>query len=426
MIELLVILLIILLLFAFPIFLVLLVPTIAVLLIYFPHLPTYIVAQRMISGVSPFVLVAIPLFIFMAEIIKKGDSANRLTNMVLKIVGHTPGGLAQAYTGSCILFGAVSGSTQATVAAIGGTMHPTLLKKGYSEAFTLALIVNSSDVAILIPPSVVMIMYGVVTGASVGEMFIAGVGPGVALGLAFMTYTYFYAKYRKLPLEKKATFKEILVAMKNSLWAFGFPIIIIGGIYSGSISPTEAAAVAVVYAIFLETVVYKKVKLREIPALALQTGKITAVIYVIVAAGMALSWLITVARIPQTLQMALMGPHPSALEVILWSNLFFFVALMFVSPMSAIIVLTPLFYKIALTAGVDPIHLGILITLNAAIGSATPPFGVDLFTACAIFNKSLRQVAAGVFPFIGMGVVVLLLLTFFPGLALFLRDLAFR
>lgn len=426
MMTLLMVLLLILLLLAFPMFLVLLLPTIAVLLIYFPHLPTFIVAQRMISGVSPFVLVAIPLFIFMAEVIKKGESANRLINFVLKLVGHAPGGLAQAYTGSCILFGAVSGSTQATVAAIGGTMYPMLMKKGYSERFTLALIVNSSDVAILIPPSVVMIMYGVVTGASVGELFIAGIGPGLALGLSFMIYTYFYAKIKKLPVEKKATLKEIASATKESVWAFGFPLIIIGGIYTGSISPTEAAAAAAVYAIFLEVLIYKKVKLREIPRLALQTGRITGVIYIIVAAGMALSWLITVARVPHKLQMAVMGPNPSALEVMMWCNLFFFVALMFVSPMSAIVVLTPLFYDTAMAAGVDPVHLGMLITLNAAIGSATPPFGVDLFTACAIFNKPLKNVVKGTPPFIAIGVTVLLILTFYPGLALFLRDLAFR
>ena len=177
---------------------------------------------------------------------------------------------------------------------------------------------------------------------------------------------------------------------------------------------------------WLNALFIRKVKLSDIPACALRTGHITGIIYVIVAAGMALSWLITVAQVPQVLKMALMGPNPSAIEVMLWCNLFFFVALMFVSPASAIFVLTPLFYETAMAAGVDPIHLGVLITLNCAIGSATPPFGVDIFTACAIFKEPYKEVIRGVFPFIVLEVIVLLILTYFPSITLVLRDLLFR
>ena len=202
------------------------------------------------------------MFIFMAEIIKKGESANRLIALVLKFVGYMAGGLAQAYTVSCMIFGAVSGSTQATLAALGGPMYPMFLKKGYSKTFTLALLIVVNDTAVLIPPSVPMILYGVVTGASVAELFVSGIIPGIVLGFAFMGYSYAYAKMKNLPREEKAGFREIAVATKRSLWALGFPVIIIGGIYSGLMSPTEAAAAAAVYAIVVECFIYQEGKVK--------------------------------------------------------------------------------------------------------------------------------------------------------------------
>ncbi|KAA3630399.1 MAG: TRAP transporter large permease [Proteobacteria bacterium] len=415
--------LVLLLVLGFPMFIVMLLPSLMALPIYYGHIPDFTLVQRAISGVVPFPLVAIPLFIFAADISMKGQMSKRLINLAEKLVGHKTGGFAQTTVLSSIIFGAVSGSTQATVAAIGSNIYPTMLERGYKRSFTMALVINSSNVAQLIPPSIFMIVYGVITGTSIAALFIAGLIPGITLGLGYMMYSWWWAKKYKIPRTERATVKEIGKAAKEALGPLGFILIIIGGIYGGIFTPTEAAAAAVAYSMFLELIIYRALRIRDIGRIALGSSVTMAMLLILVGGSEAFIWLLTVARVPHEVTTLLHNINPSPILFLLIINVVFFLVLMVFNPISAMIVLTPLLMPMAQHLGIDPVHLGILITLNAAIGSATPPFGVDIFTACAIFRQPYHVVISGVTPFIAIGVGVLVFLTFTEDLVLFLPRL---
>ncbi len=414
-----------LLLLGFPMFVVLLLPTLATLNIFFPFLESYDVINKIIAGVSPFPLVAIPLFIYAADIMMEGKMSERLIDFTKKLVGHMPGGLAHTTTLACGLFGAISGSTQAAVAAIGSNMRPVLMKKGYDESFSTALIINASDLAQLIPPSIFMIMFGVITGASIAALFIAGIVPGILLGLAFMAYSSWWAKKNDIKLEPRPTMSELFQSFIRAAGPLGLVFIIIGGIYSGAFSPSEAAAIAVGYNIVFEVLIYRKIKFKDLYRIAFGSAIVTALVYILVGAASAFGWMITLAHIPELVTNFLVSFSNSKIAFLFIMNAVFFIALMLINPLSAMVILTPLFFPLAQTYGVDPLHMGALITLNAAIGSATPPFGTDIFTAVAIFDVKYETVLEGVPPFLIAGIIVLVLVTLFPFLSTFLPNLAF-
>ncbi|MDO5529512.1 MAG: TRAP transporter large permease [Paracoccus sp. (in: a-proteobacteria)] len=382
--------------------------------------------QQMIAGIRPASLIAVPMFIFAADIMTRGQSAGRLIDLVMAFFGHVRGGLAITTAASCTLFGAVSGSTQATVVAIGGPLRPRMLRAGYKDSFATALIINASDIAFLIPPSIGMIIYGVVSGTSIAELFIAGIGPGLLILVLFSIYSYIYAWRNDVPTEPRASWAERGRAIIRALWPMGFPVIIVGGIYGGIFSPTEAAAICVLYAVFLEMIVFRDLGLTQLWQTAKSTGLITAVVFILVAAGAAFSWIISFAQIPQAVLGAIgidqMGPY-AVLGVI---SVAFFIGCMFVDPIVVILVLVPIFAPVVNALGLDPVLVGIIITLQVAIGSATPPFGVDIFTAIAIFRKPYFEVIRGTPPFIVMLIGVAIALIFFPQISLFLRDMAFH
>jgi len=380
--------------------------------------------QQVITGVTPPALVCVPMFILSATIITSGESAGRLIRMIKTFVGHLPGGLPITTNASCTLFGAVSGSTQATVAAIGGTMRPMLLEAGYKSSFTLGLIINSSDIAFLIPPSIGFIVYGVATSTSIGMLFLAGVFPGLLILLMFSIYCYVYSKVQKVGVLPKASWSERLAAIKDGLPVMGFPVIIVGGIYAGYFSPTEAAAASVFYALILETIVYRSLTFDRVADAFLQTGVITGVVFVLVGAGQAFSWMIGFMQIPQQLLPPLFGADPSMMRVIVIIVTVYFVACMFVDPIVAIFILSPIFQPYVVGAGVDPILLGTLVTLQAAIGSATPPFGCDIFTAQLIFRRPYLEVIGHALPFLLILILATIILIVFPEIALFLPYLA--
>ncbi|TVM06617.1 TRAP transporter large permease [Vreelandella aquamarina] len=382
--------------------------------------------QQMMAGIRPASLIAVPMFILAADIMTRGQSANRLIAMVMSFIGHVKGGLAVSTAASCTLFGAVSGSTQATVVAVGSPLRPKLLKAGYSDPFTLALIINSSDIAFLIPPSIGMIIYGVISGTSIGELFIAGIGPGLLILLMFSAYCVTYAIVKKVPTEPRSSWRERGKAVQMALWPLGFPVIIVGGIYGGIFSPTEAAAACVLYAVLLEFVVFRSLKMNDIYAIAKSTGLITAVVFILVAVGNGFSWIISFAQIPQTILEAVGVNEAGPTGVLIAICISFFVACMFVDPIVVILVLTPIFAPAVAATGLDPVLVGILITLQVAIGSATPPFGCDIFTAIAIFKRPYLEVIKGTPPFIFILILAATLLIMFPQIALFLRDIAFR
>jgi len=415
------------LLFGFPFMVTLLGSLLLYVYIYMPDFAPKLVmtmVQQVITGVTPPALVCVPMFILSASIITSGESASRLIRMIKAFVGHLPGGLPITTNASCTLFGAVSGSTQATVAAIGGTMRPMLLEAGYKSSFTLGLIINSSDIAFLIPPSIGSIVHGIATSTSIGMLFLAGVFPGLLILVMFSTYCYFYSKTKNVGTLPRATWSERVKAVKDGLPVMGFPVIIVGGIYAGYFSPTEAAAASVFYALFLEIIVYRSLTLSRIIDSFLQTGVITGVVFILVGAGQAFSWMIGFMQIPQQLLPPLFGTDPSMLWVIIIVVAVYFVACMFVDPIVAIFILSPIFQPYVVSAGVDPILLGTLVTLQAAIGSATPPFGCDIFTAQLIFRRPYLEVIGHALPFILILILATIILITFPGIALFLPSIA--
>jgi tripartite ATP-independent transporter DctM subunit len=381
--------------------------------------------QQMLAGIRPASLIAVPMVIFAADIMTRGKSAGRLIDVVMAFMGHIRGGLAISTASACTLFGAVSGSTQATVVAIGSPLRPRMLKAGYKDSFVLALIVNASDIAFLIPPSIGMIIYGVVSNTSIAELFIAGIGPGLLILVLFSIYSYIYAVRNNVPTEPKATWRERARTLRNALWPMGFPVIIVGGIYGGIFSPTEAAAACVLYALILEVIVFRSMTLNDVYQTAKSTGLITAVVFILVGAGAAFSWVISFAQVPQEILGAVGISDMGAIGVLFVISIAFFIGCMFVDPIVVILILVPIFAPVVKSVGLDPVLVGTIITLQVAIGSATPPFGCDIFTAMAVFKRPYIDVVRGTPPFIIMLLSVAVALIFFPQIALFLRDLAF-
>ncbi|SNS64706.1 TRAP transporter, DctM subunit [Pseudomonas segetis] len=419
------IIMLVLLLCGFPMMTTLLAASAAGFTLFFTMGPEFIV-QQMIAGIRPAALVAVPMFILAADIITRGATANRLLDVAMAFVGHVRGGMAVTTALSCALFGALSGSTQATVVGVGSIMRPKMLQQGYKDSFAMALIINASDIALLIPPSIGMIIYGVVSGTSVAELFIAGIGPGLLLMCLLCGYCYIYARITGIPSGEKFTWMQRLVTCRRAILPLLLPVMTIGGIYTGVFSPTEAAAVSVLYALILEVLIFRRVKLKELSSIALSTGLITAVVFILVAAGSAFSWVISFAQIPQQILsgIGIMSASPTELLVII--SIAFFIGCMFVDPIVVMLILVPIFAPAVRMSGLDPVLVGTIITLQAAIGSATPPFGCDIFTAIAVFRRPYFEVIRGSLPFFAILLLMSVLLIMFPPITLFLRDLAFR
>ena len=378
----------------------------------------------MVNGVGSWVLAAVPMFIFAADILTKGHTANRLLDVVDAFTRHLRGGLPITTAMSCAVFGAVSGSTQATVVAMGGPMRPRLLGKGYSDSFALALIINASDIALLIPPSIGFIVYGVVMKTSIGDLFLAGIIPGLLVLLMFSVYCWIGARVKGIEPEERASWGVRFKAMRGAILPLGFPILVVGGIYGGLFSAVEASAIAVAYALLLEVVIFRKVSVKDLGGLALSSGMITAVVFILVAIGAAFSHTLGTAGIPEKL----LGPaiesigqnQVAALALIAVA---FFIGCMFVDPIVVILILVPIFKPLIESANLDPIHVGVIVTLQAAIGSATPPFGCDIFTAIAVFRRPYLEVIRGTPPFIFMLLIATFVLILFPQLSLWLPGL---
>ncbi|GAA6131516.1 TRAP transporter large permease [Halopseudomonas sabulinigri] len=416
---------IVLLMLGFPMMVPLLVASLMLLFLVIDMGNVGLLMGQMISGVQSWALAAVPLFIFAADLMTRGHTSQRLLDLVQSFVGHLRGGLPITTAASCTLFGAVSGSTQATVVAMGGPMRPKLLEKGYSDAFSIALIINASDIALLIPPSIGMIIYGVVSGSSIGDLFIAGILPGLLILVLFSVYCWIGSIRMGIEPEERVGWAVRWQALKKALLPLGFPLVVVGGIYGGIFSPTEAAAIAVLYALILEVIILRAVKLKEIWDVALSTGLITAVVFILVAAGNAFTYTISFAGIPQAILepvIASIGDSPTLVLGLIAVS--FFIGCMFVDPIVVILILTPLFKPAVEAAGLDPIHVGVIVTLQAAIGSATPPFGCDIFTAMAIFRRPYFDVIKGTPPFIIILLFATLLLVLFPSLSLWLPSLA--
>jgi tripartite ATP-independent transporter DctM subunit len=301
-----------------------------------------------------------------------------------------------------------------------------LVNAGYRDTFCYGLIVNASNLAALIPPSILMILYGVNVKVSIGELFISGIGPGIIVAIMFMVYCYFWARRNNVPLERKATGTERLRALSDAKWALGLPVIILGGMFGGIFSPSETAAVAVLYSLIIEIYVHNAIKWSAVPKLALETGILTAIVFILLGASQFFSWVLTFSQAPQKLLAYLVSnPYMNKWTFLLLVNVSFFLACMIIDGAPAMMIMNPILFPIAIRYGIDPIHLGIIITMQTTIGAGTPPFGVNIFTACAVFKESYMRVIREVWVFIAILVVAAAIVSIFPQTALFLRDLVY-
>src|SRR6056297_804258 len=403
-----------------PIFLNLMATGLITLVSFFPMDPLILI-QRGIGGVNKFSLLAIPFFLLAAQIVSEGEIGERLIKLAKTLVGHLPGGLALTTVVTCMIFGAISGAGAAAVVAIGSIVYPALTKSDYGEKFSMGLILSSSSIAMLVPPGIAMVLYAILTGNSIANLFIAGLGVGILLGLGFMIYSYIYAKKHDIVLEERATLKEVWDALKEGVWALGLPVIIIGGIYSGVFTPTEAAGVSVAYAAFVEMVIYKDISVKELFEISCKAGNTIAMIMILIAAGSIISWVMTIGQLPQMVVSLLSGANN--IVILLLLNVVFLIAGMFIDPNSAIIVLTPLVYPLTRVLGIDPIHFGMIIVLNLSIGMITPPFGLNIFVATGAFDIGYERIVSGILPFIIINLIILMLITFVPQISLFLPRL---
>lgn len=415
-----------LLLLSYPMMVPLIVAPLVAVLIYYPNMDPMNLTQQMLAGVKPLSLVAVPMFIFAADIISSGQAARRLTDLVLTFLGHIRGGLAITAVSACTIFGAVSGSCQATVVAIGGALRPRMIEDGYDESFTTALMINSAGIALLIPPSIAMIIYGVVTGSSVGELFIAGIGPGLLVFLLFSIYCYFASARMKVKPYVKTTWAQRWSAFKKALLPLGFPVLVLGSIYTGKASPTEASALAVLYAFVVEVFIYKNLTLKDIYKIALSTGLVTGVVFILLAMGAVFSWLVGFAKIPDQILPNILGAAPSAIYLMFVIAVSYFIACMFVDSIVAIMILSPIFHPMVMANGLDPVLIGIIVTMQAAIGAVSPPFGCNIFTAMAVFKQSYLTAIKRIWGFLFVFLLAVVLVIIFPQISLFLRDIAFR
>ena len=411
---------VVLLVLAFPMMIPVIMGPVIVLYLFYDGISPDMLVQQMISGVRLMSLIAIPLFIFSAGIMTKGTTADRLIKLVLALIQHRKGGLGVATAWACTIFGAISGSSQATVVAMGTPLLPRLVSLGYSSSFSLATLISSANIALLIPPSMAFIIYGVVTGSSVGKLFIAGILPGILLAVFFSIYICINSWIVGVPTQDRLSWKERWQALLDALPALGFPILIIGGIYSGFTSPNEAAGISLLYAIALEMGVYRTINLKDIYDVALETGVVTAVVFILIAAGAGFSWLITFAQVPDQVLPIIFGENPSQVYTLYVITAIYFVACMFIDSVVAIMVITPIIFPLAKSVGVDPIVLGTIVTAQAALGGITPPFGCNIFTAVAVFRRPYLEVVRNLPVFIILTMLMSIMLIHFPEISLFL------
>lgn len=406
----------------FPIYVVLLASTSTIAMIYM-DIPLTLVPQVMFGSLDKFTLLAVPFFIFAGEIMSEGGISRRIVEWLLSMVGRLRGGLAYATIGASEFFGAVSGSSPATVAAIGKLMYPALLRGGYSDRFSLGLITSSGAVASVMPPSIVMILYGAASEQSVAALFAGGVVPALLIGALTASYIWWASRRQTISDEHRPALPSVWQATRDAVWALGTPIVILGGIYLGIFSPTEAAGVASVYGIFVTMAIYREVDMAGLWRITLNSALLTSQILIIVAASGVFSWLLTVSGIPQALVQILGGSAQTTWTMLLLVNVFLLIVGCFVDPVSAIIILTPLLVPLMQSLGVDLVHFGIFLTVNLSIGMFTPPFGLNIFVSQALFKAPLPTIYRGLVPFIVLQLIALAVVTYVPEVSLTLADL---
>jgi C4-dicarboxylate transporter DctM subunit len=372
-----------------------------------------------------FTLLAIPFFILSGAFMTTGGVARRMIRFAIAAIGHLRGGLAMASVLACMLFAAVSGSSPATVVAVGSIVIAGMVRAGYSKEFAAGVICNAGTLGILIPPSIVMVVYGAATETSVGQLFMAGVIPGIVLGLMLMAAIYVRATMLKLPRQPRASVKEMLTAARESVWGLLLLVIILGGIYGGIFTPTEAAAVAAVYAFIVALFVYRDIGMKDVPKVLIDASKVTVMLMFIIANALLFAHVLTTERIPQLIAETIVSFGMPPWMFLVAVNVLLLVAGSFMEPTGIILILAPILFPIAMELGIDPVHLGIIMTVNLEIGMVTPPVGLNLFVTAGITNMSIVQVVRAALPWLGVLLAFLVLVTYVPQLSLWLPAVLF-
>ena len=384
-----------------------------------------ILSQRLFTGLESFPLLAVPFFVLSGTFLTEGKIAARLIRLAQALVGWMPGGLAMASVLACALFATISGSSPATVVAIGSIMLPAMLAQGYPKSFGVGVIATSGSLGILIPPSIVMIIYAVSTSESAGKLFIAGIVPGLLLAGCLMLVTYLTARRRGLRTQPRVSAAELWTALRESLWGLLLVVIIMGGIYGGVFTPTEAAAVAAVYAFVAACFIYRDLPLRQVPATLLKAANTSAMLMFIISSAILFTFLLTYEQIPQALSQWVTDRQLDPWMFLIAVNVVLLVAGQFMEPSSIILILAPLFLPIAKSLGIDPIHLGIIMTVNMEIGMITPPVGLNLYVASHVSRMGLTAVSRAALPWVGVLLAYLLLVTYVPAISLWLPNLLY-
>ena len=388
-------------------------------------IPLIVVGQRIYSGNDSFVLLAVPFFMFAGSIMTHGGISARLVDFAQCVVGSIRGGLAMVATVAAMFFAAISGSSAATTAAIGGTLIPAMKTRKYPDDFSAAAIAAAGTTGIVIPPSTPMVVFGVVTGTSIGSLFLGGVIPGLLMGFAMMTTIYILAstKHKELVGLERTPMKVVLKTLATSSWALLMPFIILGGIYGGIFTPTESAAVACAYGLVVGFFIYRKVGLRHLLPIAKESLLSTAyVMFILCTAGL-FGWVLVAANIPQQLAASIAALTDSPVLIMMMINLFLLFCGTFLNASAAISIVAPIFFPLVVSLGIDPVAFGVIMVVNLAIGCITPPVGVDLFVVQSVTGLSLETITKAVAPFILALIVVLIMITVFPGIIMFLPNL---
>ncbi len=409
----------ILLILGLPIFIVLILTSTAAIL-FIAHVPLQVIQTNMFGSLNNFPLLAVPFFVLAGEIMGRGGIANRVVAWVVSIIGGVRGSLAVTTVASSELFGAMAHTSVGTVVAIGRLLFPSLTKQGYSERFAVSLITSSGAVAVIIPPSISMILYALTAQVSAIKLFTAGILPSLLIGFVDAVYVLLYARIKAVPLSSRARWKNIWASTKDASWAIGTIVVIFGGIYGGVFTPTEAAGVAVVYSLFVAMFVYREIGLPELWQVIVNSVHLIAQILIIVTGAGVYSWLMTTSGIPQKLIAGIAAMQLPHWQTLLFVNAGLLAAGSFLEPPAAILILTPLLLPVVQAAGISALHFGIIMAVNLSIGLYVPPFGLNLFAAKAIFNVPMGTIYRGVLPFVVVNFISLLIITYVPAISMVL------
>ena len=394
-------------------------------MLFFTDLDVATIPQLIFDGINKFALMAIPMFILAGNLLSKGGSARRIIDFAKSMVGHLPGGLPMSAIFACVIFAAVSGSSPATVVAIGSIMFVAIKEAGYPKEYAVGGITTAGSLGILIPPSVVMIVYGVTAEVSIAQLFMAGVVPGLMLGGMMIAQTYIGAKRLGFKATTPEPWSERIKKFGKAFWALLIVVVVIGGIYGGIFTPTEAAAASAIYALIISLFVYKDIKFKDLWDICLESAITTAMICFIIANAVVFAYLLTSENIPQTIADSILAANIGKIGFLIIVNILLFIMGQFMEPSSVVMIMVPLLLPIATALGVDPVHFGILLIVNMEIGMITPPVGLNLFVASGLTGMNLKDVIVSCLPWTLTLFVGLVLVTYIPEISLWLPRLMY-